>query len=147
MCFLISCIELLSNKESDSIFWILSLTLSSSPFAPYLVKLIRKPRCSLLWEHVKTIHRNSCSSSTPTNRKTQSQSSSPALLSHFQTSLECVAFSQKNVILQVTRLLISYWSVFGVISQYHKQIWKESLIYLGCSQHITIVLRLLKVYF
>lgn len=143
--------RLLSNKEFDSIFWILSLTLFSSPFALYLVKLIRKPRYSLLWHHIKTIYRNSCSSSTPTDVKTQSQSSSPALLSHFHTSLECLAFSpQKNVIMQVTRLLISYWSVFGVISQYPKQIWSESLscfFRMFTTYHNCIKLRLLKVYF
>lgn len=67
------------------------------PFVPYLVKLIRKPRCPFLWHQweVKTMYRNSCPGSTPTHHKTQSFF---VLSIHFQTSLGGLAcYPQKTL--------------------------------------------------
>lgn len=86
------------------------------PFIPFLVKLIRKPRCPSLWHQweVKTMYRNSWPGPTPTHHKTQSLSLFSQSI--FRLAWETLPTIHKKHYVWVISLFIPYWNVYVITS-------------------------------
>lgn len=115
------------------------------PFIPFLVKLIRKPRCPSLWHQweVKTMYRNSWPGPTPTHHTTQS-------LSLFSQSIFRLAWETLPTIHKKHYVWVikPFHTLLECVCYHQLQYRNQILVYLAsylaseCPQHSTICIKL-----